>query len=216
MQAVDLFEQGELTKAEVARRLGVAHQTVSAWHEAWRQGGRQALRAAGRAGRLGELSQAQLAVVEAELEKGAMAHGYDNDRCTLERVAGLIEAVTGVGYHPHHVWRILREKLGWSCQRPARRATERDEEAVSSWVKQAWPKIKKVRGVGARWSSSRTNRAGGSPRWCAPPGPPRARRRCFATASAPRGRPWPPRSPTSQEASGARLAFAMRLGRLAQ
>lgn len=29
MRAADMFEEGGITKAEIARRLGVAHQTVS-------------------------------------------------------------------------------------------------------------------------------------------------------------------------------------------
>src|SRR5947208_9296344 len=46
MQAADLFERGVIP-AEIARRVGVAHQVVSEWRKAWRQGGREALRSAG-------------------------------------------------------------------------------------------------------------------------------------------------------------------------
>ncbi|MGW3470079.1 winged helix-turn-helix domain-containing protein [Saccharopolyspora sp. NPDC000995] len=35
----------------------------------------------------------------------------------------------------HQTWTILRERLGWSRQRPARRAVERDDEAINRWVK---------------------------------------------------------------------------------
>ena len=35
MGAVDLFEQGGVSKAEIARRVGVSHQTVSDWHDVW-------------------------------------------------------------------------------------------------------------------------------------------------------------------------------------
>jgi transposase len=150
MRAVDLFEEGRLNKAEIGRELGVAHQTVSDWHERYRAGGRDALRAAGRAGRLPKLSAAQLELIEAELLKGAKADGYPNERWTLRRVASLIKATTGVTYHPKHVWRILHDQLGWSCQRPARRAVERDEEAISYWVKNTWPKRKKAPGAGVR------------------------------------------------------------------
>lgn len=52
MKAAEMFEGGVLSQAETARRVGVAHQTVSDWHDAWEVGGREALRAAGRAGRL--------------------------------------------------------------------------------------------------------------------------------------------------------------------
>jgi hypothetical protein len=30
---------------------------------------------------------------------------------------------------------ILRNELGWGWQRPARRATERNDEAIQQWVK---------------------------------------------------------------------------------
>jgi transposase len=150
MAAVDRFEEGRLNKAEIARELGVCHQTVSDWHEAYRKGGRDALRAAGRAGRLPRLDQVQLEAIEAELVQGARAHGYPNDLWTLTRVAEVIEAVTGVSYHPNHVWRILHDKLGWSCQRPARRAVERNDEAVAHWVKNTWPAIKKAPSAGVR------------------------------------------------------------------
>ena len=70
MRAVDLFEEGRLNKAEIARELGVCHQTVSDWHELYRKGGRDALRAAGRAGRLPKLDRAQLEAIETELRAG--------------------------------------------------------------------------------------------------------------------------------------------------
>jgi transposase len=150
MRAVDLFEEGRMNKAEIARELAVAHQTVSDWHELYQRGGRKALRSAGRAGRLPKLTAAQLEQIEAELLKGAKAHGYANELWTLRRVAELIERTTGICYHPNHVWRILHDKLGWSCQRPARRAIERDEEAITHWVKTTWPKLKKAPGAGVR------------------------------------------------------------------
>ncbi|MFF5231369.1 winged helix-turn-helix domain-containing protein [Dactylosporangium sp. NPDC000521] len=32
-------------------------------------------------------------------------------------------------------------RLGWTRQRPARRAAERDDAAIEAWVKQDWPRI---------------------------------------------------------------------------
>jgi len=63
MKVADLFRRGEIP-AEIARRLGVSHQVVSEWRKVWRQGGRAALRGAGRAGRRPKLSQVQMAKVE--------------------------------------------------------------------------------------------------------------------------------------------------------
>jgi transposase len=146
LRAADLFRRG-MIPAEIARRLGVSHQVVSEWRKQWRQGGRTALRAAGHVGRPRKLSPAQLIRIENVLAKGAEASGYGTDLWTLPRVAEVIERVTGVSYHPGHVWYILRDRMGWSWQRPARRALERDDEAIDRWVKHRWPQLKK--GLGA-------------------------------------------------------------------
>jgi transposase len=146
MQAADLFES-DVIPAEIARQVGVSHQIVSDWRKAWRQGGREALRSAGRAGRKPKLTEAQLAVVEDALTSGAEANGYANALWTLPRVAEVIARVTGVVYHPGHVWYVLRDQLDWSWQRPARRAVERDDEAIRQWVRKRWPQLKKAPGA---------------------------------------------------------------------
>jgi transposase len=102
MRAAEMFEQGVIP-ADVARQVGVSHQIVSDWRAAWRRSGRDGLRGAGRAGRLPKLSRAQLAHIEVELVKGAEAHGYPNELWTLQRVAEVIERLTGVSYHPARV-----------------------------------------------------------------------------------------------------------------
>ena len=57
-QALRLLEKG-LSQSDVARRLAVGQQSVSRWERQAAQGGRQALRRAGRAGRKPQLSQQQ-------------------------------------------------------------------------------------------------------------------------------------------------------------
>jgi transposase len=150
MRAAVMFAAGAQSQADIGRKLGVSHQTVSDWHAVWRKGGAEALRGAGRAGRRPKLTARQLAEVEAALEKGPKANGYGTDLWTLARVAEVIEAVTGVSYHRGHVWRVLREQLGWTRQRPARQAIERYDEAIERWAKERWPKVKKAPGAGAR------------------------------------------------------------------
>ena len=149
MRAADLLERGVIP-AEIARRVGVAHQVVSEWRKAWRQGGREALRSAGPAGRKSKLSAEQLGQVENALVNGAAANGYQTDVWTLPRVAEVIQHVTGVSYHPGHVWYVLRDQLDWTCQRPARRAIERNDEAIERWVKKRWPQLKKPPGARTR------------------------------------------------------------------
>lgn len=162
-RAARMFARGA-TQADVARQLGVSRQSVSRWYAEWRDGGPTALKAAGRAGRMPRLSEAQLAQVDRALRRGPRASGFATDLWTLDRVAAVIEAETGVRYHPGHVWKLLRDKLGWSRQRPARRAVERDDEAIARWVAEAWPRIKRGPADAGRGSSSRTNRGSRSSR----------------------------------------------------
>ncbi len=159
-RAAQLFRQGK-SQADVARELEVSRQSVSRWHADWLSGGTTALRGAGRAGRLPQLNQGDLRRVERRLEKGPLNNGYLTDMWTLQRVAEVIEAETGVAYHPGHVWRILRH-MGWSRQRPARRAVERDDEAIAAWVKHDWPRLKKTPDAARPGSASKTSRASAS------------------------------------------------------
>lgn len=140
-EALRLLEQG-LNQSEVARRVRVVRQSVARWAALRRAAGRRALRQAGRAGRKPRLSAAQKARLERQLEQGPERLGYRTPLWTSERVAQLIREEFGVGYHPGHVWKLLM-LLGWSCQRPAGRALERDQPAIRHWKKMTWPGIKK-------------------------------------------------------------------------
>ncbi len=138
MLAGALFAAGR-SQAEVARQLGVARQNVSRWHGLWRTGGLEALRSAGPTGQAPRLSDQQLHRIDQALRQGARAHGFDTDHWTLARIATVIERLTGVAYHPGHVWKLLRHRLHYRLQRPARRAVERDERAITRWVAEDWP-----------------------------------------------------------------------------
>jgi transposase len=157
LRAAEMFEDGA-RPAEVGRALGVSCQAACNWLELWERGGTEALTIADRTGRFAKISDEQLADVEAILLQGARASGYSTDIWTLQRVGEVIMRTTGVTYHPGHVWRLLRY-MGWSRQKPTRRAVERDEAAIDQWVKHRWPAIKRGLGGDALGSSSRT-RAG--------------------------------------------------------
>jgi len=156
MKAARLFARGK-RQVDVVVALGVSAQTASRWHAVWLAGGREGLVGAGRAGRVRKLTDAQLAEVAAALERGPRANGFATEMWTLARVADVIENLTGVRYSQTQTWTILRERLGWSRQRPARRAVERDEDAIATWVAKDWPRIKKAPGAGAPGSSSKTS-----------------------------------------------------------
>jgi transposase len=105
----------------------------------------EALRSAGPTGHAPRLSEQQLADLRQALRQGARAHGFDTDRWTLARVATVIERVTGVAYHPGHVWRLLRRRLGYRLLRPTHLASE---PAVARWVECDRPRMRRERSAG--------------------------------------------------------------------
>jgi len=126
----------------VARAVGASPSSVKRWSDALKGGGPDALKAKPHPGRRPLLSLRQKERLRRLLLKGARKVGYATDLWTCPRVAEVITKHFGVRYHPDHVWRILRG-LGWTCQKPERRARERDEETVRQWREQRWPHIKK-------------------------------------------------------------------------
>jgi len=153
-KAAKLFAK-DYSAPDVARRLGVARQVAYRWKSAWDQGGSSALASKGPAGPKAKLTVEQTQQVTEALLAGPVTHGYKTALWTLPRVAALIEDLTGVSYHPGHVWRLLGAS-GFSCQRPERRAVERDEKAIRRWQRTDWPALKKRPGSKGEPSSLST------------------------------------------------------------
>ncbi|MFI7246530.1 winged helix-turn-helix domain-containing protein [Streptomyces qinglanensis] len=142
--AVELFKEGR-SNAEIAGMLGVHTESVRRWRRVWENDGVLALRRRLATGRSPKLDDTQVEEVRAALEQGAQAHGFEADLWTLERVGLRGERVTGVSLSLTSVWLLLTGRMGWSPQRPERRALERDESEIARWVGHEWPRIKKGR-----------------------------------------------------------------------
>lgn len=141
LKAIRLFEK-EISPAEVARRLGVHRQSTTRWRKEWLAGGQAALGSKGPIGRRPELAPEQQERLAAILEAGAVASGLPTEVWTLPRIAKLVRKEFGVEYHPGHMGKVLAT-MGFSCQRPTRRAIERDEEKIRHWKRYKWPALKK-------------------------------------------------------------------------
>ncbi|MFE0420847.1 transposase [Streptomyces tendae] len=138
MEAAERFGAGA-SSAEVARDLRVSVRSVQRWRRAWQDAGTAGLRSAGPVS-LPKLSEKLFAVLEQELAKGPVAHGWPDQTWTLARIRTLI----GRRFHKSMTLSAIAQMLhrhGFSHQLPARRATERDEEAVTGWVKETWPQV---------------------------------------------------------------------------
>jgi transposase len=141
LQAIALLEEGH-AQVEIARRLGVSSAAVSQWKKAHAQGGTDALLAQVHPGPTPKLSSKQCQRLAHYLKQGPRKHGWSTELWTLPRIAALIARKFGAKYDQSGVWRLLR-RLGWSCQKPERRARERDQAAVDRWRQRDWPRIKK-------------------------------------------------------------------------
>ena len=88
------------------------------------------------------MDERQYAELRRALISSPTAHGFGTELWTLKRVQLLIERKFGVSYSEVHVWRILG-MLGFSSQKPERRAKERDSAGVDEFKRKTWPALKK-------------------------------------------------------------------------
>lgn len=139
LRALELHEQG-WKGIRIAEALGVTRGAVSQWLKAAREGGREALRRRPRGHVAPKLSADQRARLPALLRQGAEHYGFIGEVWTTARVAEVIRREFGVRHHPAHVSRILRE-IGWTVQKPVRRATQRKEAAITTWREEVHPAL---------------------------------------------------------------------------
>ncbi len=141
LRAWELKQQG-WKQRHIADALGVSPGAVSQWVNRAKQGGVEALHRHPAPGRQPRLTTDQRAQLPSLLARGAEAFGFRGDVWTTARVATVIEREFGVRYHPAHVSRLLRA-IGWSRQKPIRRASQRDEAAIQTWQAERQPEIEK-------------------------------------------------------------------------
>jgi transposase len=178
------------TPAQAASAVGVARQTAYTWKSRLDEGGIEALRSMA-TGRPAQLDAKQLDALRTALLQGAIAHGFGTELWTLKRVRALIERLYGVRFSEVHVWRLLGA-MGFSSQKPERRAIERNDEAVLAWKRRTWPALKKSVQPSDGWSSSSTNPGCRSAPPESEPGLRRAARRsCSSTSTGSTSRPSP-------------------------
>jgi transposase len=139
--AIQLLKQG-YSPVEAARKIGVDRRSVRRWNASFRKLGSQGLKAKFASGRPLKLDDAKRKTLTNILIGGAIKAGYQTDLWTCPRVAHLIQKKFRIRYHSDHISRILHT-MGFSSQKPERRARERDEKAIRHWVRYAWPQIKK-------------------------------------------------------------------------
>ena len=93
-------------------------------------------------GRPAQLDDAQREELRRAILQNPTEHGFGTELWTLKRVGVVIKRLHGVAFSQAQIWRILGS-LGFSPQKPDKRAIERNEDVVRSWKRNKWPALKK-------------------------------------------------------------------------
>src|SRR5262245_22159315 len=136
-RAVEAYREGQ-SASTIADVLGVDRCTVHHWVRLARVPGGLDPKPVRRPS---QLSDAQLAQLQRLLLQGATRHGWTTDLWTAARVAVLIHRHFGIDFHPEYVRKILKRRLGWTSQKPQKKARERDEEGIRRWIDHEFPRI---------------------------------------------------------------------------
>lgn len=139
-RAAPYFRKG-WSERTIGKKIGVSSIAVHQWKVVWQKEGVKGLRAR-HYGHPTKLSPKKEHEVKKKILEGAGAHGFPGDYWTLSRITQAVSTWTHVTYEDRSIWHLLR-RLGFSCQKPVRRAVERDEKSIRTWTKEIWPQIKK-------------------------------------------------------------------------
>jgi transposase len=149
--AVDRVRSG-YTQTEVAQFLDVHLRSVQRWMQAYRQLGRPGLKAKPATGRPPKLSAAQERQVLSWFRRSPREFGFPTELWTAARVTEVIQRKFHKDFHPHYINQWLAQRR-ITPQKPIRQARERSERKVRHWLREEWPRIKKVQRGGVRiWS----------------------------------------------------------------
>ena len=127
---------------DIASALGLTEGWVSQTLKKYRVQGPEGLVTRKPTGYPPKITPEQLSQLIGELELGAVSHGFPGHIWTRSRVNVLIGKLFGVSYDPTQVGRILK-KVGWSLQKPAKKARQQDKEKVQQWREETVPDLKK-------------------------------------------------------------------------
>jgi len=131
-------------QADVARHFCVSRASVCRWVKAHERRGRAGLAQRKHPGGEPRLKPQQRKRLLGMLLKGATSQGFSTEYWTRRRIAWLIAKEFGVRYHPAYVSQMLGS-WGWSYQKPAKRARERDERRIQRWRREDYARLKKKR-----------------------------------------------------------------------
>lgn len=143
LRAVKLVCEEGWKPGEVAQAMGCSVRSIQLWVQKSSRGRKKTALKTGKApGATPKLDSQQKQRLLKLLAAGPEAAGFEGQLWTCARINELIQNEFDVSYHVRSLPALLKS-LGWSVQKPKRRAMERNEQAIEGWVANDWSRIKK-------------------------------------------------------------------------
>jgi transposase len=142
LAAGKLFGKG-VSQYKAAKHFKVSTAATNQWHKAWRAKGEEGLLSQGNPGFSSVYTEEKKKSLRSLILAGPKKCGYATDFWTVGRIAATARAKLGVRLQTTQTWRTVIS-LGFSCQKPERRAKERNERAIKEWRIKAFPRLKKM------------------------------------------------------------------------
>lgn len=142
MKAGRLFDRG-VRQSEIAARLKVTPAAVCIWHTAWVKDKKDGLKSKGPPGFSSQYTDEKKRKLKNIVLQGPAKAGYMTDFWTIDRIRAVARKKLRVTLGTKRTWQTLID-LGFSVQKPERRARERNEQAISDWKLTTFPKLKKM------------------------------------------------------------------------
>lgn len=142
ISAGKMFERG-VSQAAVSKKYDVSRAAVCQWYAQWRKNKKTGLLSRGAPGFDSQLTEKKKKQLKQIIMKGPIASLYDTDFWTIDRIRAVAQKKLKVNLGYTRIWNTVIG-LGFSCQKPERRAKERNEKAIIDWKLKEFPRLKKM------------------------------------------------------------------------
>ena len=137
-----LFLKGK-TPYAVAKHFGVSSTAAYHWRDAWKSDKKKGLLSKGHPGFPSQYTKEKKGQLKQIILRGPSRYGHATDFWTISRIRAVAKKELGVTLATKQTWKTVIA-LGFSVQKPERRAKERNEKAIAGWRLKEFPTLKKM------------------------------------------------------------------------
>lgn len=142
LRAGRMFAKGKSQYA-VAIHFNVSTAAAHQWHTAWKADKENGLKSKGHPGFPSAYTPEKKKKLKKIILAGPIAYGYATNFWTIDRIRAVAKKKLDVELALKRTWQTVIE-LGFSVQKPERRARERNEQAITDWKLKTFPRLKKM------------------------------------------------------------------------